>query len=78
MTFSEQLKAHRERLGLTQAELAALLGVPSRTHWEWESGKTTPHAITQEGALDRLTKAKRLPRRNENAEAVATASNTHG
>jgi len=57
MTFAEQLKTHRERLGLTQAELAALLDVPARTHWEWESGKTTPHAITQEGALARLAKA---------------------
>lgn len=61
MSFGEQLKAHRERLGLTQAELAALLDVPARTHWEWESGKTTPHAITQEGALARLSKIKKRP-----------------
>lgn len=59
MPFPEQLKAHRERLGLTQAELADLLDVPSRTYWEWEAGKTTPYAITQEGALARLSKAKR-------------------
>jgi len=62
MTFPEKLKAHRQRLGLTQAELAALLEVPARTHWEWESGKTTPYAITQEGALARLTKAKARPK----------------
>lgn len=59
MTFSEQLKAHRQRLGLTQSEAAAVLEIPARTHWEWESGKTTPHAITQEGALARLSKAKK-------------------
>ncbi len=58
LMFSEQLKTHRERLGLTQAEIASLLDVPARTYWEWESGKTTPHAITQEGALARLSKAK--------------------
>jgi transcriptional regulator with XRE-family HTH domain len=58
MSFPEQLKTQRERLGLTQAELAALLDVPARTYWEWESGKTAPHAITQEGALARLSKAK--------------------
>ncbi len=53
------LETHRERLGLTQAELAALLDVPARTHWEWESGNTTPHAITQEGAIARLSKSTR-------------------
>jgi len=63
MIFSEQLKSHRERLGLTQAELAAFLDVPARTHWEWEAGKTTPYAITQEGALARLTKAKKRPKK---------------
>lgn len=59
MTFPEQLKAERKRLDLTQAELAALLDVPARTYWEWESGKTTPYAITQEGALARLAKVKK-------------------
>ena len=62
MTFAEQLKSHRQLLGLTQSEAAALLEIPARTHWEWESGKTTPHAITQEGALARLTKAKKRPK----------------
>ena len=62
MTFAEQLKAHRQRLGLTQSEAAALLDVPARTYWEGESGKTTPHAITQEGAIARLSKAKRPPK----------------
>lgn len=62
MTFAEQLKSHRQLLGLTQSEAAALLEIPARTHWGWESGKTTPHAITQEGALARLTKAKKRPK----------------
>lgn len=69
MTFPEQLKAQRERLGLTQAELAALLDVPARTYWEWEAGKTTPYAITQEGALARLSKAKRRSQ-GTNAESI--------
>mgnify|MGYP000940695016 FL=1 len=59
MTFGELLKSHRQRLGFTQSEAAAVLEIPARTHWEWESGKTTPHAITQEGALARLSKAKK-------------------
>lgn len=41
MTFAEQLKAHRQRLGLTQSEAAALLDVPDRTYWElaWNYGR---------------------------------------
>ena len=58
MTFPDQLKAHRERLGLTQAELAAFLDVSPRAIWQWEKG-TLPHVLTQEGALARLSKAKR-------------------
>ena len=58
MTFAEQLKTHRKRLGLTQSGLAALLEIPARTHWEWESGKTEPPKIAQEGALARLEKVK--------------------
>ena len=58
MTFPEQLKAQRERLGLTQSELAAFLDVSPRAVWQWEKG-TLPHVLTQEGALARLTKAKR-------------------
>lgn len=62
MSFADQLKSERDRLGLTQAEAAALLDVPSRTYWEWENEKTTPYAVTQEGCLSRLRTAKK-PRR---------------
>lgn len=58
MTFPEQLKAQRERLGLCQAELAAFLDISPRAVWQWEKG-TLPHVLTQEGALARLSKAKR-------------------
>ena len=58
MSFADQLKQERERLGITQAQAASLLDVPARTYWEWESGKTEPHTITQEGALARTKKAK--------------------
>lgn len=58
MDFTEKLKAQRERLGLTQAELAAFLDVSPRAVWQWEKG-TLPHVLTQEGALARLSKDKR-------------------
>jgi len=62
MKFSEQLKLERERLGITQAQAACLIAVPERTYWEWEAGKTTPYAITQEGALGRLRATKKRPK----------------
>ena len=59
MIFAEQLKTERQRIGLSQADLAALLDVPARTYWEWEAGKTEPHVVCQEGALARLRKTKK-------------------
>lgn len=63
MTFAEQLKSERKRLGLTQAGAAALLSdevktLSARTYWKWESGADAPLEITQEGALARLRKHK--------------------
>lgn len=62
MSFADQLKSERERLGLTQAVAAALLDVPARTYWEWEADKTTPYAITQEGAIGRFRATKKRPK----------------
>ena len=62
MSFADQLKSERERLGLTQAVAAALLDVPVRTYWEWEADKTTPYAITQEGAIGRFRATKKRPK----------------
>lgn len=62
MNFAETLKAERSGLGLTQAQAAELIDVPARTYWEWEAGKTTPYAITQEGALGRLRATKKRPK----------------
>ena len=59
MKFAKQLKQERERLGITQAQAASLLDVSARTYWEWEASKTTPYAITQEGALGRLRTTKK-------------------
>ncbi len=58
MAFDEQLKSERERLGLTQAGAAALLGVSKSVIEKWESGQRTPLEITQEGALARLRRTK--------------------
>ena len=62
MTFAEQLKSQRQRLGLTQSEAAELLEVSASWVDKAEREMRMPIKITQEGALARLTKAKRLPK----------------
>jgi transcriptional regulator with XRE-family HTH domain len=57
MTFANQLKFFKHQLGLTRAELAALLDLAPRTLDDWTSGKVQPHAVTQEGTIARLEKA---------------------
>jgi|DEB0MinimDraft_6_1074348.scaffolds.fasta_scaffold451754_2 DNA-binding transcriptional regulator YiaG len=59
MSFADQLKSERSRLGLSQAELAALLNVSKSAVEKWEYGKKTPIPIAQEGALARLRKTKK-------------------
>lgn len=58
MTFADTIKSERARLGITQAEAAALLEVPARTLWEWEHGRTTPLPVAQEGVIARLKDVK--------------------
>jgi len=36
------LQAHREKLGLSAADYAALVGVSAQTVYNWESGKSRP------------------------------------
>ena len=54
MTSSEKLKAARVRAGLTQKQLADLLGCTSQNVYQWESGKyklTYPSMVRIAGAL---------------------------
>lgn len=38
------VRTHREKLGLSQADYAAVVGVSALTIYNWESGKTRPRA----------------------------------
>ena len=58
MTFAEQLKSERKRLGLTQAECETLLSCGTGQITAWERSRNTPHELTQEAAIARL---KKLP-----------------
>jgi len=43
MTIADRLKAERERLGLTQREIAIKTGVTERSQVSYENGRTTPN-----------------------------------
>ena len=64
MTFAEKLKKERERLGLTQPELASVFEndnkpISQRVLWNWEHVTVEPFDVTQEGVLARLKKIKK-------------------
>jgi transcriptional regulator with XRE-family HTH domain len=62
MSFAEQIRKERERLGITQAQAASLLDVSKSVLAKWEIDDRTPLTITQEGALARLRTTKKRPK----------------
>jgi len=61
MEFWEKLEREKNRLQLTNTELAEALEVSLRTVHHWLNAERMPIGITQEGALARLKKL-RTPR----------------
>lgn len=59
-TFSaERLKAKRLALGLSQAQMAQLLGISALSQWKWESGQVSP----REGKLARYFEVMAMGKR---------------
>jgi DNA-binding transcriptional regulator YiaG len=56
---SERLKAKRQSFGMSQAQMAQLLGISSLSLWKWESGQVTPRA----SMLDRYFVAMSMGKR---------------
>ena len=52
--FKYQLRQLREKAGLTQAQLAKILGCSPPRISEWERGVRTPKPLTQEGIVAKL------------------------
>ena len=52
MTYSEKVKNARERLLLTQDEMATGLGVNAITICRWETGKTEPNMKAKKAIRD--------------------------
>ena len=61
MDWAEELRQWRERVGLTQLDAAAFLGVPLGTLGQWEQRKRIPPPYVPEGLRRRMTE-KRLSR----------------
>lgn len=58
MSFQTEIKAARERAGLTQAEAAAELRIARRALQHWEDGQREPIYPAQVGALALLRARK--------------------
>ena len=56
---AERFKAQRERLGLTQKDMAAYLGTSTLSVWKWETGQVTPRARFLPAILSLRTTGKR-------------------
>lgn len=54
--FKNQLRQLREKAGLTQAQLAKILGCSPPRISEWERGVRTPKPLTQEAIVAKLKK----------------------
>ncbi len=63
----EGLKKHRERLGLSAAQVAKILGCSQLSVYKWESGKARPRAKQLEAIASLRTLGKRK------ANAILTA-----
>lgn len=62
------LAAHRQRLGLSAAKFARLLGVSALSVYKWESGKTRPRA----SQIARIAEVRGLGKREAMARLEAS------
>lgn len=60
----EGLKKHRERLGLSAAQAAKILGCSQLSVYKWESGKTRPRAKQ----LEAIAQLRKLGKRQSEAK----------
>ena len=61
MTIAEEIKVLRERLNLSQRDIASMLGYSHRTIIRWESGKSRPKNVTLEYLRNMVSKKEPLP-----------------
>lgn len=56
---ADRLKAKRQALGMSQAQMARLLGISSLSLWKWESGQVNPRASMLERYFAAMSMGKR-------------------
>jgi DNA-binding transcriptional regulator YiaG len=56
---ADRLKAKRQALGMSQAQMAQLLGISSLSLWKWESGQVNPRASMLERYFVAMSMGKR-------------------
>ena len=54
MSFADQIRAERARLGISQTMAEQLLKLGKGQITAWETGRNTPHRWMQEGCLREL------------------------
>lgn len=64
---AEGFGAHRARLGLSQAQMAQLVGASTLSIYKWETGKVHPRAAQ----LERIAVIRRLGKREAAAQLAA-------
>ncbi len=65
---AQKLAAHRAKLGLTQAQLAQLIGASTLSVYKWEAGRVTPRAAQQ----DQIAGVLKLGKRAAKAQLAGT------
>jgi transcriptional regulator with XRE-family HTH domain len=68
MSTGNDIRQKREELGLTQAELASLLGVAMNTVSRWEIGERIPHPLVLKAIETVFAEAKKKKGRSKAKE----------
>ena len=57
--FVSRIAVARKKVGLSQAQLSELLGIPKRTIENWESGVNVPKEYTENSILEKLAEMEK-------------------
>jgi transcriptional regulator with XRE-family HTH domain len=67
----KDIKRERENLGLSQAQLAQLVGVAENTVWRWEAGRRIPHPVVLKAVNNALAEVRERCQAGQGVDAYA-------